>query len=354
MGKKRKPGTSDKSSARRLVRGPVKHSDTWYRQFFSFPQQVQDLLQVHLTAPWAKDLDYSTLERVNSSFVSEQLRSSLGDCIWRLKLHGHWAYVYLLLEFQSRPDSGMAVRMLGYTHQLYVDLSKSHAGPEPFTLPLVLPIVLYNGDRRWNAATALQDMIPGRIPEDLLAWQPQMRYGLLDAQRTTLEPGLAEHNRVAALIGLEQASSEEAYVRALRLLLGGLAGDEWQVLRRSLGMWLSQILPNEIVHANVLETLEQDEDPVMLADRMKQWYDQRYERGIQQGLVQGLEKGIEKGIEQGLLAGEARVLERLLQRRFGNMPDWVLSRLNQADAVMLEDLAERLLDAPSLESLFPH
>lgn len=51
---------------------------------------------------WVESLDFSTLERVNESFTSEDLQQRHGDMVWRLRWQNQeegWFYVYLLLEF---------------------------------------------------------------------------------------------------------------------------------------------------------------------------------------------------------------------------------------------------------------
>lgn len=70
------------------------------------------------------------------------------------------------------------------------------------------------------------------------------------------------------------------------------------------------------------------------------------------GIEKGIELGILQGIEQGISRGEARLLRRQFARRFGTLPDWVELRLAEASAVELETWGERLLDAPSLETVF--
>lgn len=66
----------------------------------------------------------------------------------------------------------------------------------------------------------------------------------------------------------------------------------------------------------------------------------------------GLEKGLEKGLEQGILTGEAKLLKRLLTRRFDGLPGWVEERLTQASREQLESWADRVLDAKRLEDVF--
>ncbi len=91
---------------------PPRH-DPGYKSLFSHPTMVEELLRGFVRQDWIEHLDFSTLERMSNSFVSEDLRERHGDLIWRLRLRGdadEWVYLYLLLEFQSTSDRFMAVR----------------------------------------------------------------------------------------------------------------------------------------------------------------------------------------------------------------------------------------------------
>lgn len=66
----------------------------------------------------------------------------------------------------------------------------------------------------------------------------------------------------------------------------------------------------------------------------------------------GYRKGAQEGEQRGEQREGRRVLEKLLRRRFARLPDWVEERLTSADAATLEDWAERVLDAESLEQVF--
>ena len=78
-----------------------------------------------------------------------------------------------------------------------------------------------------------------------------------------------------------------------------------------------------------------------------------WEAAEQQGERKGLEKGLEKGRQEGRQEGQRKLLVRMLQRRFGHLPAAVLARIECADESSLERWSEELLDAPSLEALFP-
>jgi hypothetical protein len=65
----------------------------------------------------------------------------------------------LLLEFQSRSDPWMALRMQVYIGLLYQDLINHGGLPQPDRLPPVFPAVLYSGKRRWRARMNLSELI---------------------------------------------------------------------------------------------------------------------------------------------------------------------------------------------------
>jgi predicted transposase YdaD len=98
--------------------------DNAYKNVFSHPKAVQDLLRGFVHEEWVQQLDYTTLEKVSGSYVSDDLRDREDDIIWRIRMRaqtpakrraqgedktetaGEWLYVYLLLEFQSSNDPG--------------------------------------------------------------------------------------------------------------------------------------------------------------------------------------------------------------------------------------------------------
>jgi hypothetical protein len=61
---------------------------------------------------------------------------------------------------------------------------------------------------------------------------------------------------------------------------------------------------------------------------------------------------MQQGILQGIELGESRVLERLLSKRFGSLPEEYSQRLKNATTEQLERWAERILDASTLSEVF--
>jgi hypothetical protein len=69
---------------------------------------------------------------------------------------------------------------------------------------------------------------------------------------------------------------------------------------------------------------------------------------VQRGILQGMEKGMEKGMIQG----EYKLLKKLMEKRFGSLPESINGRLSQATAAELETWGEAVLTAATLEAVF--
>ena len=242
--------------------------DHSYKLLFSHPEMIRDLLRGFVREDWVKDLDFNTLERMNGSYVSDDLRDREDDVVWRVRFRDRWLYVYLLLEFQSTVDRFMALRMMTYLGLLYQDLVRTKRLTESGLLPPVLPVVLYNGEHRWNAATDMGSLIK-EVPDELDRYAPRLRYLLLDEGTFSNEELGALENLVAALFKLENSRSEENLLEVVTNLLQWIGEPEQSSLRRAFTVWFNRVLAPKRQQKPVFEELE--EVSTMLSERVKEW-----------------------------------------------------------------------------------
>jgi len=78
----------------------------------------------------------------------------------------------------------------------------------------------------------------------------------------------------------------------------------------------------------------------MITNRFEEWKERQRLAGVAQG------------VEQGRLDGERALVLRLIQQRFGDAPATLRLRLQSASQAELDDLADRILDASSVDDLF--
>jgi hypothetical protein len=311
--------------------------DTGYKLLFSDPLMVRDLVQGFIDDPWLAQLDFGTLEKVNGQYVTEDMRAREDDVVWRVRSGEDWLYLYLLIEFQSSDERFMALLMLVYVGLLYQDLVRQkQLGPDGL-LPPVLPIVLYNGEPRWRAPTALAALLP-RVPAFLAPLQPQMRYLVIDEGACSAETlTRLPHNLMAAIVKLEQPQQPEEVQRIVAELLKTTEGPEYVQVRRIVALWIRAALKRNKKYPILLPELDDlQELNIMLAQRIEQW----------------AEAYIATGRQEGRQEGEAKLLTRLLKRRFGELPAWVELKLTSATEAQLTAWSDALLDAHSLADVF--
>jgi hypothetical protein len=70
------------------------------------------------------------------------------------------------------------------------------------------------------------------------------------------------------------------------------------------------------------------------------------------GMEEVKQEEYQKGITAGKELGISHLLSCLLRQRFGDLPAWASSRLQQATVAQLEYWSLRVLEAPRLEQVF--
>ena len=118
------------------------------KQFFdqNLPQEVRDVI------------DTSNLTIEKERFVNPQLKAHSSDILFSSKDKD--AYIYILLEHQSTPDQLMPFRLAQYQINIWARHLKLH--PNAKKLPLIYPMVFYNGKRKYNAPLNMCDMFENK------------------------------------------------------------------------------------------------------------------------------------------------------------------------------------------------
>ena len=179
----------------------------------------------------------------------------------------------------------MALRILEYTALLYWELRRNEAlGPDG-KRPPVLPVVLYNGATRWQAAVDVADLI-APVGPPLALYQQSQRYFVLDEQHVG-DDDLPGSNLMAAVIGLEQSRSPADLVRVVDTLRERLRDPADADLRRAFTEWVwrlaRRLVPEEGEEPLPVRTTLEDMR-MTLEERVAQWPKQWFQEGLEQGL----------------------------------------------------------------------
>ncbi|MBF0414743.1 MAG: Rpn family recombination-promoting nuclease/putative transposase [Magnetococcales bacterium] len=329
--------------------------DLGYTKLFSHARMVQDLLLGFVHEEWVAGLDFSTLEKVNSVYVTDDFRKRIDDLVWKIRWQGtdRWLFIYAILEPQSTVDDIMAVRNAQYALLLYQDLRQSGTIPKNQKLPPIVPIVLYNGNKRWTASRDVADLIE-ESPPGLEAYRPHMRYLLVDEHLYQESDLNTMQNVVAALFRLEKSRQIADVRQVIQELASWLNGPEQQELRRAFANWVSRILlprlskkqnavPDAIPEMNNLEEVH-----TMLAETAERWT----REWMQEGLQKGLQEGLQKGLQEGRQEEAATLLLRQMQRKFGQVPGEITEKVRSANLELIELWVDNFVFASSMDEVF--
>jgi predicted transposase YdaD len=314
----------------------IANHDTSYKNLFSCPEMMRDLLIGYVPGKWLEEADFSTLTQVGASYVSPAGKQRHDDMVWRINIGGRWLWVYLIVEFQSTPDAWMAVRVMQYVSLLAEQLVKEHKPDElpAGCVPPILPIVLYNGKAEWHAPVDVADCFLDP-PAGLEPYRPALKYLLLDERRLQQHPLLEVRNFADAVFRME-ASQTLTDVRVVTDALQALLRTpELESLRQVFNQWIKALLrrraaPTMIEKVDTINDIF--EEFTMLAEEERETW-------------------LDGAIAEGRQKGEAALLTRQLIRRFGPLSPSVEARLRAADSVQLEAWFDASFDAQSLTAI---
>jgi predicted transposase/invertase (TIGR01784 family) len=272
--------------------------DKTYKQLFSHPKIVKDLLTGFIKKEFVKDVDFEKVEKIGASYVSETFKERETDLILKLDMKGEEAYLYLLVEFQSTSDKYIALRVLSYMLLFYEDLIKTKQVKDK--LPPVFPMVIYTGDSNYNAPLSIEELI-SQPYKRLQKYVPSFTYHKLDLHELE-DNKLTElwrlNNVLAAFFNLVRQIEPEKIIEAEKILSS--ITDFNTELGRFIRLWLSAYFHKH----NIPFEINPEGGSDMLATGIK-------------NIIKNAEEAEERGMERGKAEEKIEIVRNLLNI---NMP----------------------------------
>lgn len=117
--------------------------DAVFTTFLSRVETARDFIEIHLPPSLIQISKLDTLRLESGSFIEDDLRPYYSDILYSLETTSGHGYVHVLVEHQSSPDKLMAFRLMRYA----IAAMLRHIESGHKTLPLVIPILFYQGRR---------------------------------------------------------------------------------------------------------------------------------------------------------------------------------------------------------------
>ena len=300
--------------------------ELWFQDFmeFFFPDVASRI-------DWQRDYEFLDKEFQQIIREAEQGRK-LADKLVRVWLQdGREVWILVHVEVQGSREAIFPKRMYIYNYRIF----------DRFDRPVVSLALLTDSQRKWR---------PDSFTMEMLGCQTSFRFltfKLLDCD----EQELKTSNNPFALCSLAQLKANETVnspetrkkwkVRLARSLYEkGFTKQEIINLFRFID-WI-MALPEELA-----ENFWQEHSTYEESKKME--YITSVERiGMRKGRIEGRQEGRREGV----MAGESTVINRLLESKFGKLPNKYIVRLQSADEKSLLKWADKIMTAESLHEVF--
>ncbi|MBK8255455.1 MAG: Rpn family recombination-promoting nuclease/putative transposase [Polyangiaceae bacterium] len=343
---------------RRKTGDPSAPHNNFFAYVFGQKKHAVGLLRAILPAELARRLNWNLLRREPVSYVDSRLRWLHSDLLFSVPLldSGQQVLVYVLVEHQRRVDPLMAYRVLQYLVRAWGDFLKKHKeAARTGRLPLVIPVVIYNGRAPWTAGRSLRECL--NAPADLVnvidKFLPKLEFSLIHLQEKQATQVVDEMLTVMGRVSLwamEVADDDQRVLHEigrLTALLGEMTKESDSA--GALAALLRYILAtHERIDRSKLENALTDALDETQGEQVVTVYEQLIEEGRQKGLKQGRAEGVAKGVAKGRVT----MLLELMAAKFGPLSDATKERVENGTDTELLSWGLRVLTANTMDDVF--
>ena len=242
-------------------------------------------------------------EKVLEAKNCQELDSEMNDSHMNLEKHVNVIRKYndeniysaFIIENQSRVDMSMVVRTATYEFVAYDRMLKKNKVEEK--LPMVHILVFYTGEKPWNAARQLSELV--EVDERFKSYFHDYKMNLIEITGNTSYNFNEEdvHNLFYICRSIYDQSIYEGTINDFGLV-------------KSIVLKVVKTLTD--VEWLDLKELEEKEE-IEMCEAEKRWLEVKSKEWEAEGIKKGIEKGIEQGIEQGVELGQVLLYKTMLK-----------------------------------------
>ena len=286
--------------------------DKYFYSVFSDPENAAGLLRSCLPHELARTLQWSSLTLRPGRFVSDDWRGREVDLLFSVERadsgpgSGPPVLVYVLLEHQSTPDRWIRLRLLNYCLMIWMQWHREHEQEE--RLPLIVPVVFYQGAQPWRFPRQFAELVAGAESER--GWVPRFEHLLIDQTEQnpesvtgTLDAQLAQ---LALMAKYRRDGSAELIERAIRLAgqLFPHVGIEGVALHVEYLLWTQPQERQQQITEALLRNVPGHGGEVM----------NYVQQMVNEGWQKGIREGRQEGRQEGELRGQLQTIQGFLER----------------------------------------
>ena len=315
--------------------------DKSYKDLFSTNDAFLSFVNTFIKGEWVDKLEKDKLILVDKSYILSDYEELESDIVYNATIGKDNIIFYVLLELQSSVDHSMPIRLLMYMVELWREILRNSEKKEikrkSYRLPAIVPIVLYNGTKKWTCARNFKDI----INESQLFWDNilDFKYILVDINRYSKEYLYEFKNIAAAIFLLDQDINAMEFLERLKNIVinfNNLTSEEKLLLKG----WIKNTTnSNEIYNMNklvddIFNENKREEVEVMVSNASKIFDKLKID-----------------GIKEGKKEGKAELLITLLKKRFNGLSDYYTDKVRSLPEDVIDRIATDIFDLEKVDDI---
>ena len=230
------------------------------------------------------NLKAEEIEEYTSSFVNKIFENREADTVYKYKNKN----IFFLIEHQTKIDYSMPYRILEYEIEIMksaIDIRK--VKNKEYKLPLVIPIVLYKGKKKWDAKRYLeesQEILDGvKIKAG--------NYNLVNINDYTKEELLQGKTLISKMMLLEKSKSTEESIEMIEKIILNTNKEEKELLKRVISILFGEKIGEEKTKELIGKIDGGEEKMLALVDMIRNENKMYINMGRKEGRKEAREEG---------------------------------------------------------------
>jgi len=285
--------------------------DKSYKFLMSNKRVFIELLRSFVDRGWVRQIDESNLTQLDKSYILQDFREQEADLVYQMQFKDRKIIFYVLMEMQSSVDFQMPYRLLLYMVEIWRDslrnISSNESARKDFKLPVIVPIVLYNGAGPWTVCRSFRETLDHQewFGDEVL----DFKYILVNVRDYSDDELLELSNLVGAVFLLEGKQGIHAFMAQMEQLTHVFEKLPYDMF----SIWLTWI--KLVTHRGLSDEHKQRIDQIvdqytepkeagnMISNLEKLFENFEYDaeqKGVTQGVAQGMELAAQRMLEKGM------------------------------------------------------
>ena len=231
----------------------------------------------------------------------------------------------------------MSYRILEYSKEIIErTIDKERLKNKNYKIPVVYAIVIYTGNRKWNAEKEIekrQEKLPG------IGRKGVAEYEIVDVNSYTEEELIRKEGILSKIMLIEKAKTQKELIEKIeRIIRKKYTKEEEEILKRIIYYIFLPSLNEEKIKEIAKKLREKEGKGEMAVEELIR---KSYDREFKRGKLEGRKLGRKEGRQQGKMQGKIQIVVELLKR---NISEDFIIEISGITRNQIQEIKEKYIE----------